>query len=230
MEDDKLRFVFTGPIMGKWNVLNKITLRTKPDYIIQAGDIGYNPKRISFARPVLLRSSPRIFFCNGDRDDLLSLKNDFDARGKLNGANGLEYFETGDTIQINAGVTILFLGGSDEHGDRPITDSDIEDITRNNSFDCKFDIIVSHMAPSIFPVHSNHGSQLSDLAPTRMALTRILKLLQPKLWIFGHYPYRNEGVYESCGFKTKWISLPECGESGWYHIEDVKLPQKKIAA
>jgi len=199
------KILVVGDIHGKWNLLNDLIIKEKPNKIIQCGDFGFWPKIGNFSK--IKNYNTEIYFCDGNHEDHNELKNLKNNEIKKN----IFYMPRGSVLELIEGRKILFIGGSnstDKNVRMPYIDWFLEetisykDLDKIN-FNDRPDIIISHTCPNEFMEYLELSNSYDDNDCSRKALSYVLEIFKPKLWIFGHFHKFKEGIYQD----TKWICL-----------------------
>jgi Icc-related predicted phosphoesterase len=207
-----------GDIHGKFNRLNKLISKKKPEIILQVGDFGYWPR---FKEKYEIKNGEtKIYFCDGNHEDheqLRQLENNEIYKN-------VYYMKRGSTLTLPNGKTILFMGGafSVDYMYRTaginwfpqlelISEKDLENLP-----DTKIDIVISHTAPEEFYVGFPPTNDKS-----RKYLSDILNKYRPEEWYFGHFHMHKTGFDLGC----KWTAL-SCVEldifKWWVSIDKAK--------
>ena len=194
--------IVVGDIHGRFNHLNALINRKRPEIVLQVGDFGYWPGMQNKSKPKSEESV--IYFCDGNHEDHVKLQEIENNEIYKN----VYYMKRGSTIDLPDGRTVLFMGGAmsfDWMYRTPgldwfpelelVSDSDLDNLP-----DKKIDIVISHTAPCEFYT----GFPASD-DPSRKKLSYILKKYEPKEWYFGHYHFYDSGLDYGC----KWTCLAD---------------------
>ena len=193
------RICFLGDVHGLFKELDMFLKLNKPNIVLQCGDFGYWPKFFKDRFDYLKDNPIPIYFCDGNHEDYESLKN-IECEVYPN----IYYMKRTKILNIN-NLNIMFIGGAESIDGNMRTlgyDYFLEESISQKDFinlpDTKIDIIISHTCPMEVNIKRYNEKQSS-----RIALSYILEMYQPKLWYFGHYHSFKEGNYKN----TKWFCL-----------------------
>lgn len=206
-----MKVIVLGDLHGEFTRLNCLIEQEQPDVILQVGDFGYWPCLEDQDLSVINREKTRIYFCEGNNDDLGHLQGLMQIpRQPVEIVPGIYYMPRGSVLRLDDGRQVLFMGGAqsidwcrrfpgwDWFPEEIISPHDILELP-----DIHIDIIVSHTCPEEFPVEALSRQQCSDSDPSRQLLSQVLHKYQPSLWYFGHWHDHAQGQYQ----KTRWIAL-----------------------
>lgn len=205
-----MKSIVVGDVHGRYDCLQKIYTKNKPDIIIQCGDFGYFPKfencRMSFLEEIKCKT----LFCDGNHEDHESLSK-LDESGSVYGLENVKHIKRGTVLTINQ-KRVLFVGGASSV-DRKLRTAGYdwwpqEIISQEDIDKCllagKVDVVVSHTCPEEFLPHLLKGMRIyEDKDPSRVALSIILKECNPDFWYFGHWHTYKKSYYKS----TFWTCL-----------------------
>lgn len=216
-----MKITFIGDTHTRFYHIREI-LNMDNDMIISTGDFGYWPCVIDIQNALyfMSRQNKRLYFCDGNHENHWALNelynNDI--------VNNVLYMKRGKVITIN-GKNILFMGGAnsvdknsrkigiDWFPEEVISEKDIYSIPDN----IKIDIVVSHTCPEEFFNKLQMKYHYEDNDPSRKALSFILDMYKPKLWVFGHFHMYQEGRFKD----TSWVCLNQANKKGWYKTVEV---------
>lgn len=199
-----MKAVFLGDIHGNFYVLDNIIRSDNPDLIIQVGDFGIYP---GYYDKVKTQNDTPVYFCRGNHEnhDILGLypaneitSLSFKIESDINfpESKNIYFCSDGSILELN-NKKILFVGGANSIDKnlrvegvswwRQEVPSNLEscrilDIADRNR---DINIIVSHTMPESLceKIYPNP----IDSDPTRKLLDRILEMIHPSLWVFGHF-------------------------------------------
>jgi hypothetical protein len=217
-----------GDVHAVWGALNTLINKKRPRTILQVGDFGYWPRMAAAEtqRRTYGRECPekpkqpkaggaRIYFCPGNHEDWDSLD-----RAESNELwPEVFYMAKGSTHTLDDGRVVLFMGGArsidqewrtlglDWFQQEEINRRDMEALEAN--LPERVDIVISHTCPVEFPLNLRsmlgQAQQQNDWSQT--ALSRVLQILHPALWYFGHFHAPRTGYTAGC----RWTCLDMAG-------------------
>jgi len=206
-----MKILAVGDVHGVFERLNHLIQQEEPDIILQVGDFGYWPRLEDQDLEAIDTSRTRIYFCEGNNDDLDSLNALVKQPGQpVELAPNLIYMPRGAVLELEDGRRVLFMGGGqsvdryrrDEGWDwfpeEIISEDDLVHLPQP-----PIDIVISHTCPVEFPIEEARRKKLQDIDPSRAMLSRILHKYHPALWYFGHWHTCGEGICED----TMWVCL-----------------------
>lgn len=215
-----MKIIVAGDIHGCWDALETLLDEEKPDVILQCGDIGFWPKFSPFPSKVLQKklrkSGTTIHFCEGNHEDLDTLM----SMENPEVAPNIFYRKRGSLINVG-NRNILFMGGAlsvDKAWRMPhvswfpqetIRECDLYGLPPLGT---KIDIVISHTAPTAFPVVSTMNLPTNIGDPSRNHLSYILEEYRPTQWYFGHWHYYMQGYDAGC----YWMGLNQAPLDQWY--------------
>ncbi len=233
-----MKILVVGDVHTRWDLLNKIINKKKPDAVLQVGDFGYWPGETyrsinsmtgksvekKFWDPELIKTPVPLYFCDGNHENHWALEKDTKDNNEV--APNVFYQKRGSVVNIN-GVNILFMGGAasidkqhrtlgkDWFPEEEISQKDIYNLP-----DQDVDVIISHAAPTkmVEELDSWKSFVTEFKDSSYSALDVVLEKYNPPLWLFGHFHQSQKGVINN----TKWICLNMLGpgESGNWVILD----------
>jgi Icc-related predicted phosphoesterase len=221
-----MKILIVGDLHGDWGKLNQLLTKKNPDIVFQCGDFGWWPK-MEVIKPVLYgrqntwildgikRHGSQIFWCDGNHEEHLLLKQD----GKIHKMyQGVNHCSRGSIVTLPDGRVVMFAGGADsiDKNQRMLGhDWWPEENITNGQLDImlshdRVDIVISHTCPVSFKIKGSEGKSID---PNRHALERVMEKHKPSLWYFGHWHYHMEGKVGD----TRWICLdyPKHGGRWW---------------
>ena len=228
----KLKIMVMGDVHGNWEYLNAIINRHHPDIILQCGDFGFFPKWDDHMpkRKIenrLKMQDTKLYWCDGNHEDHWTLL-DKHYKGQFSEILPNCFFATrGSVLELPDGRNVMFMGGGDsiDKAMRMVGYDWFpeEQISQGNLYEAlqvnkKIDIVISHQAPSTFPVeqhkyymtHGQQGGKIDD--PSRDALNELYLEHKPALWYFGHWHIYTGGRIED----TKWTCLNMSHRTGFW--------------
>jgi hypothetical protein len=218
-----MKVIVLGDLHGEFDRLNCLLEQEKPDVILQVGDFGYWPRLEDQDLSVIRNAHTRIYFCDGNNDDLGMLLPMVKAACQpVEIAAGINYMPRGSILTLEDGRRIMFIGGAqsidrcrrcegwDWFPEEIICALDIVELP-----EVQVDIVISHTCPEEFPIETYSRQECSEPDPSRKILSRILHRYQPPLWYFGHWHAYAQGQHQ----KTRWVSLGWAKHWGsWYRV------------
>jgi len=216
------KIMIIGDCHGRFNDLNTLISKKKPDTILQCGDFGYFPKefnksyidtmgRIKTWKADIKNHNTKIYWADGNHEDHESLK----ARTTDELWPNVFYQPRGSVRMLPDGRNVLFMGGAYSIDsayrtagydwfpeDEKINQRDINDLP-----DVKVDIVISHTVPIEFVIKDSRKELRLIPDSSRQALSYILKKYRPKQWYFGHFHHYQKGLYNDC----YWTALGDIG-------------------
>lgn len=206
-----MKILAVGDVHGGFERLNYLISQEKPDMILQVGDFGYWPLLEDYNLATIDTGSTRIYFCEGNNDDLGSLKTLVKQAGRpVEIAPNIIYMPRGSVLELADGRRVLFMGGGqsvdrwrryegwDWFPEEIITEEDLAHLP-----EAPIDIVISHTCPEEFPIEQARRKKVKDIDPSRQMLSRVLHKYNPSLWYFGHWHTCCEGIYQD----TMWVCL-----------------------
>lgn len=220
------KILVLGDIHGDFDRLNTLIAQEKPDIILQCGDLGFWPKLDDYKLSQINTQNTRIYFCDGNNDDLGELFSSCSNKKEaIEVSPGIFYMPRGSILEIDDKFRVLFLGGAnsiDKHRrfegwdwfpQEALSPTDLRDLPN-----LPVDIVISHTCPNEFEIEKCKR-QYIDNDPSRSLLSEILHKYQPAFWYFGHWHISTHGVFAN----TKWFSLSWAKEyQSWYKVLPVK--------
>lgn len=200
-----------GDIHGHFQRVNHLIQREQPDIILQCGDIGYWPRMGGEEFKELDTSATRIYFCDGNIDDIVALRElSQGCRLPVEISPNIFYMPRGSVLTLPDGRRALFVGGAmsrDKHQRSPGVDwfpeEEICDLDMCGLPPPPVDMVISHTCPAEFTVSNFKVNTAEGDDISRHYLSAVLKRYQPGLWFFGHWHLRAEGVF----MQTRWYAL-----------------------
>ncbi|HRY13653.1 MAG TPA: metallophosphoesterase [Syntrophomonadaceae bacterium] len=206
-----MRILAVGDVHGAFERLNYLIDQEEPDIILQVGDFGYWPRLEDQELVKINTSRTRVYFCEGNNDDLDHLNALVKTPGQpVEIAPNIIYMPRGSVLQLDDGRRVLFMGGAksvdrwrryegwDWFPEEIITERDLAQLP-----DTSIDIVISHTCPEEFPIEKARRQKIKDIDPSRQMLSRVLHKYRPSLWYFGHWHTCGEGTYQD----TTWVCL-----------------------
>jgi len=206
-----MRILAVGDVHGAFERLNYLIDQEKPDIILQVGDFGYWPRLEDQELGGINTSRTRIYFCEGNNDDLDYLNALVKTPGQpVEIAPNLIYMPRGSVLELEDGRRVLFMGGGlsvdrwrryegwDWFPEEIITEQDLAHLPEP-----PIDIVISHTCPEEFPIEKARRHKSKDVDPSRQMLSRVLHKYHPSFWYFGHWHTCGEGIYQD----TAWVCL-----------------------
>lgn len=216
---DGIGVLVVGDIHGRFNDLNVLMNKKKPDVVLQAGDNAYFWENESSEKQI--KSNTHVFMIPGNHEDFNMINDRVGRHGEapVKLEDRVYYCPIGSTIKLN-GKTIMFIGGGesvdknkriegiDWFPDELLNQKDIDYILGRN---IKPDIIISHTCPMLFNMtKARRYDKWGD--PTRHALSIFLEEFKPEQWIFSHWHCWLDGKYNN----TEWTCLNKAKDTGWW--------------
>jgi len=218
-----MKVLMVGDIHGRFEDLNKLINKRKPDITIQVGDNAYywmNNDNTGKIKP----QGSKVYLIPGNHENF-DIFHERIGRLHLDPTeieNNIFYCSIGSSITIN-NKKILFIGGADSVDKEMRTDKinwfREEEILNNKDLDFILDnhkhadIIVSHTCPMEFDMkETERFDKWND--PTRQVLSILLEKLNPYLWYFGHWHHYLKGTFK----KTEWVALNMVPETKWWKM------------
>ena len=214
------KHLITGDIHNRFNWLNTLINKEKPDDIRCAGDFGYWPKftdKHTFPLSYIkLGTAKYLKWIDGNHEDFWSLNQ----RESDEMEPGIIYMPRGSYDVLPDGRTILYMGGAasidkawrtmgiDWFPEETITQKDLTDLP-----DIKVDIIISHTCPVELVEELQKNYPDKPLEPSNYALTELWNYYNPSLWVFGHWHQYLEKTIRNTKFYC--LSAPELGDRWW---------------
>ena len=212
-----------------WAALNSYINSHHPDIILQAGDMGFWPRReltikerqkIRHGGKLLepnMQNHTKMYWCDGNHEDFEMLK----SRTTDELWPGVFYMPRGKTLTLPDGRLVLFMGGAASvdkawrtlginwFPEEEISMQDYMNLDPN----MRIDIVISHTCPMEIPIHSALGiDAIRENDWSRKALSMIRDRYRPSLWYFGHWH-----KYESWFCQgTRFTALNMSRETGWW--------------
>ncbi|MEQ8201063.1 MAG: metallophosphoesterase [Syntrophomonadaceae bacterium] len=206
-----MKILAVGDIHGAFERLNCLIGQEKPDVILQVGDFGYWPRLGDQDLKMIDTSRTRIYFCEGNNDDLDSLNALIKKPAQaVEVSPRIFYMPRGSVLELEDGRRVLFMGGGksvdrwrreegwDWFPEEIISEKDLAHLP-----DPPVDIIISHTCPDEFPIEEARRQKIKDIDPSRSALSKLLHQYHPSLWYFGHWHTCGDGMYKD----TMWVCL-----------------------
>lgn len=227
-----------GDLHGDFDALNAYLRQTPAQTLIICGDFGFWPalgmdvkaiKNKQLFRRVTIR------FCDGNHEEhplLRSLINPARPYASVEVAEGIFYQPRGSVWRSPKGERVLFAGGAYSVDNALREDgkdwfSELEILRRENLPEVlpEADVVVSHTAPSLFPVEKHYrdygpGSDASD--PSRHVLDEVLRVVRPRRWFFGHFHVAKKGETASCS----WQCLPPSHDERPLSVKQSGIPNR----
>ncbi len=218
-----MKIIVLGDVHGEFAKLNRLIEQEKPAIILQVGDFGYWPRLEEQDLLNLNTQQTRIYFCEGNNDDLGALRALVKVPGQpVEVAPGIYYMPRGSVLELTDGRRVLFCGGGqsidcarrfegwDWFPEEIVCADDLRLLPKDN-----IDIVISHTGPSEFPVEESKKQKHAEIDPSREMLSQILRKYQPALWYFGHWHIFAQGRYAN----TDWVALDwvRCWNN-WYRV------------
>jgi len=214
--NENSKIMVIGDVHANWPELNTIINKKHPEIILACGDFGFWPREKQYDIRRLLTQGSKIYWCDGNHEDFLSLNN----RPSNQVHPNVFYMPRGHTMKLPDGRNVLFFGGADSYDkDSRILGFDwfkeeipsIEDFDKLSLIKEKVDIVISHTCPLEFDIISPLEIKIND--PTRRILSHILQVFKPSLWYFGHWHLSKHGKWEDCRWSAlHYVPQPYCYE------------------
>lgn len=223
-----MKTLITGDVHNRFDDLNQLISKKKPDLVICCGDYGYWPafNKSGRTQPLLdikLQTAEKLLWCDGNHEDHWALRD----RTTDELEPGIIYMPRGSTYTLPDGRVILFMGGADSidkqyrqigidwFPEEVITQKDLDDLPN-----IKVDIFITHTCPRevLYEMLKYDTRKIDD--PSNYALSELWKHYKPDLWCWGHWHRYSEGVMMG----TKWYALSAigCGDQWWMWLPDKK--------
>lgn len=218
-----MKVIVLGDLHGEFDRLNCLIDQEKPDIILQVGDFGYWPRLEDQDLSSIHCDNTRIYFCDGNNDDLGRLYPLVHTHGQpVEIAMGIKYMPRGSVLSLEDGRRVLFIGGAqsidqcrrfegwDWFPEEIISAQDIVQLPQGD-----IDIVISHTCPQEFPIETFSRQECSNVDPSRQFLSQVLHKYQPQFWYFGHWHAYAQGQYQN----TQWLALSWARNwSNWYRL------------
>lgn len=208
-----MKILFIGDIHGYFSTLKKEFLDVFGyDIVIQCGDFGIWPQDYchKLAQEVFKNNKKLIYFCDGNHEDHMFLKNQIDKYGSKNPIeiyNNVFYMPRGSVLELN-NKKFLFMGGAnsiDKHLRKENYDWFREETISQKDFNNlpyeldKVDFVISHTVPECI-LNSVLKFPGYEKDPSRIALDNILEMFKPDRWYAGHFHHFVELEHLNCKF------------------------------
>lgn len=217
-----MKILVLGDLHNDFKSLNRIINKKHPDMVICCGDFGYWPnwpgsQQLSDIKP----QGAKIYWIDGNHDDHWSIRD----RETDELEKDIIYQPRGSTLKLHDGRKILFMGGAfsiDQHLRRLgwdwFPEETISQTDMQNLPDEKIDIIISHTCPDELVHDMMRKYPGKTFEPSNAALSELLKMYEPELWIFGHWHQYKTGTL----FGTEWyaLSYPLAGSRWWMWLPE----------
>lgn len=211
-----MKVLVVGDVHGRFDKLNQIINKKKPDMVLTTGDIAYywpNINNIGKIKP----GNTKVYLIPGNHSDWDAFE-EYVGRNKefpIEVEKNIFQCPIGSSIEIN-NKKIVFIGGADSidkkwrilgiswWAQEILNQYDLDYILQNNK---SADIILSHTCPKEFDVESvlrgMDGRYMKCTDPSRYVLSKVLEELKPNKWFFGHWHLHTKGTYKN----TEWMCL-----------------------
>jgi predicted phosphodiesterase len=228
-----------GDLHGEFKAFDRLIKAALKEHltitsVVQVGDFGvgfldeflYAEQRYEPGKPRATKWHNRhklpIRFCEGNHDNHELLK------GIRFPYKGVEHMPRGTVATID-GLKCLFLGGAasiDKNSRTPgltwwegelITYGDVMKALENVDAVGGVDVVFTHERPDSFPFPDWFKDNHEESAGQRRLLDAVFEYVHPKMWFFGHYHDRQEGVVQDC----RWTCCPCASEQYAYVIDQV---------
>lgn len=225
--DSSVKILITGDLHNRFEQLNALIARRRPELVICAGDFGYWPRftgdRTLPLSAIKLQTAEKLLWCEGNHEDFWSLK----GRESDEIEPGIIYMPRGSTYTLPDGRIILFMGGAesidkmyrtegiDWFREEIITQKDFQNLPEG-----KVDIFVTHTCPTELVNDLRQGYPEKGYEPSNKALSQLWKMYSPKLWFFGHW--HQHRVFNLEGTQFYALSAPGCCGRWWMWLPELK--------
>lgn len=233
MEFEVNKIMMVGDTHGSSERLNEIITAESPDILIILGDGGfYWPERDYHSGAPRIRMDDRnlqdlvlgdtkVFWLPGNHEPWDFLERKYGRYGvdPLEVIPNLWYCPIGSHITVN-GANILFIGGADSvdkayrkrglswWAEEILTEKDYAWLLANSLTITSYDIVCAHTCPSEFNIAGTlkqgtglYADKFTD--PTRDVLSKVLNVVNPSYWFFGHWHLYQQGAYAG----VQWTAL-----------------------
>jgi Calcineurin-like phosphoesterase. len=216
-----MKILALGDIHGDFQILNSLVRKENPNIILQVGDFGYWPARDGWPPddPELHLRDTLVYWCEGNHEDYKALEQ-FAEQNTCQIAPQVCYLSAGSVLTLPDNRTVLFYGGAYKSDPRrPEELPALEELKRN--YGGRVDIVISHTAPASFqirkeppPGYAREPWLAKFEEETTKVLDRLLDLVRPQEWYFGHYHIHQTG--EDRGVKWTALSASYEGSDRWW--------------
>lgn len=210
-----MKIIVAGDLHGSWEALNSLISSEKPDIILQVGDFGYWPHRDGWPPidPDLWLRNTLVYWCEGNHEDHEALAQ-LRRTKKFQIAPQCFYVPRGSVVELPDVRRVLFFGGSKSSD----SDEDLDGIEELG----RIDIVISHTAPACFglrkeppPGYAEEPWLSKFEEETPKILDRLLDLVKPQEWFFGHYHIHQVGQDRG----VNWTALAAAGNGQIWWVE-----------
>ncbi len=228
-----MKVMIVGDIHGRWDKLNTLINKKKPDIVLSTGDFGWWPKMVvrgnygyekGWELEGIKPQGSKVYWCDGNHEDHWNIEQ-FTPDNPIYPVklyDGVFYMPRGTILELPDGRNVLFIGGGDSV-DKDYRTLGIdwfpEEIPNYNeidhalSHDKKIDIVISHTCPEEWTPRPTILTVDKDKDPTRKMLSSILDKYRPELWYHGHWHVYKDGYTKG----VKWVSLDHSSSRGvWW--------------